>query len=209
LLIGNCEQHHFYPALRSVFFYHTRPATMLRTTMSGARAFGALRFSPSSSIRSTLRTAQIPTAAPIRSFTQRTLNTTRSSPKSSTGFTFTSNARPSPSSNILNRIRSLRFFHNTRARRSAAAGGATEEPTTLGGRLKKLSREYGWSALGVYLMLSALDFPFCYLLVRTLGTDRIGEWDFFSWTTSRSEMEPRSVLQIYRGQRTSARQLYA
>ncbi len=26
-------------------------------------------------------------------------------------------------------------------------------------------------------MLSALDFPFCYLLVRTLGTDRIGEWE--------------------------------
>ena len=43
--------------------------------------------------------------------------------------------------------------------------------------MKKLSREYGWSALGVYLALSALDFPFCYLLVRTLGTDRIGEWE--------------------------------
>jgi len=45
--------------------------------------------------------------------------------------------------------------------------------------MRKLSREYGWSGLGVYLMLSALDFPFCYLLVRTLGTDRIGEWVFF------------------------------
>lgn len=43
--------------------------------------------------------------------------------------------------------------------------------------MKTLSREYGWSALGVYLMLSALDFPFCYLLVRILGTDRIGEWE--------------------------------
>jgi len=43
--------------------------------------------------------------------------------------------------------------------------------------LRKLSREYGWSALGVYLSLSALDFPFCYLLVRTLGTERIGEWE--------------------------------
>ena len=53
---------------------------------------------------------------------------------------------------------------------------APEEPTTLGGRLKKLSREYGWSALGVYLALSALDFPFCYLLVRYLGADRIGRF---------------------------------
>jgi len=42
--------------------------------------------------------------------------------------------------------------------------------------MRKLSREYGWSALGVYFALSALDFPFCYLLVKTLGTDRIGEW---------------------------------
>ncbi|KAI9673287.1 MAG: hypothetical protein M1829_004352 [Trizodia sp. TS-e1964] len=44
-------------------------------------------------------------------------------------------------------------------------------------RLRKLIREYGWSALGVYLLLSALDFPLCYLLVRTLGTDRIGHWE--------------------------------
>lgn len=43
--------------------------------------------------------------------------------------------------------------------------------------MKKLSREYGWSALGVYLMLSALDFPFCYLLVHVLGTERIGAWE--------------------------------
>jgi len=43
--------------------------------------------------------------------------------------------------------------------------------------MKKLSREYGWSALGVYLGLTALDFPFCYLLVRYLGTDKIGEWE--------------------------------
>lgn len=41
-------------------------------------------------------------------------------------------------------------------------------------RMRKLSREYGWSALGVYFLLSALDFPFCFLAVRWLGTDRIG-----------------------------------
>jgi len=43
--------------------------------------------------------------------------------------------------------------------------------------MKKLSREYGWSALGVYLALSALDFPFCFLAVRLLGTERIGRWE--------------------------------
>ncbi|KAK2625416.1 hypothetical protein QTJ16_004728 [Diplocarpon rosae] len=61
--------------------------------------------------------------------------------------------------------------------RGKAAAAAETEPTNLGGRLKKLGREYGWSALGVYFLLSALDFPFCYLLVMWLGTDRIGHWE--------------------------------
>lgn len=45
----------------------------------------------------------------------------------------------------------------------------------MSARLKKLSREYGWTALGVYFGLSVLDFPFCFLLVRTVGTEKIGE----------------------------------
>jgi hypothetical protein len=43
--------------------------------------------------------------------------------------------------------------------------------------LRGLSKEYGYSALGVYLFLSALDFPFCFLAVRTIGTEVIGEWE--------------------------------
>ncbi|KAJ5812594.1 hypothetical protein N7474_008895 [Penicillium riverlandense] len=52
-----------------------------------------------------------------------------------------------------------------------------QEPTSLSARLKKLSREYGWAALGVYLGLSALDFPFCFAAVRLLGVDRIGHYE--------------------------------
>lgn len=52
-----------------------------------------------------------------------------------------------------------------------------EPSLSLSQRLRKLSREYGWSALGVYLALTALDFPFCFLAVRWLGTDRIGHWE--------------------------------
>jgi len=82
---------------------------------------------------------------------------------------------------ILQQIRS-RLFHTTRAGRSQASPtpnptpslGSPNENLSLGQRMRKLSREYGWSALGVYLALTALDFPFCYLLVRYLGTDRIG-----------------------------------
>jgi hypothetical protein len=73
-----------------------------------------------------------------------------------------------------------RFFSTGRRLRNAAEADPLAKPDSelsLSQRLKKLSREYGWSAVGVYFALSALDFPFCYLLVRVLGTDRIGEWE--------------------------------
>jgi N-terminal acetyltransferase 2 len=59
------------------------------------------------------------------------------------------------------------------------AGDAAGEagPLSLSRRLRKLSREYGWSALGVYLALSVLDFPFCLLAIRLLGTERVGRWE--------------------------------
>src|SRR3569833_3453067 len=66
-------------------------------------------------------------------------------------------------------------FHSSRARRSQAGAKETAEPQSLSARLIKLSRDYGWSAAGVYLALTVLDFPFCFLLVRIIGTDRIGE----------------------------------
>lgn len=31
--------------------------------------------------------------------------------------------------------------------------------------------------MGVYILLTAVDLPLCYLLVRWLGTDRIGKWE--------------------------------
>lgn len=66
--------------------------------------------------------------------------------------------------------------HSTRPPpKGAAEAGA--EPTTLSARLKKLSREYGYAAVAVYLGLSALDFPFCFLAVRYLGTERIGQFE--------------------------------
>ncbi|KAL8717584.1 MAG: hypothetical protein Q9225_005186 [Loekoesia sp. 1 TL-2023] len=55
--------------------------------------------------------------------------------------------------------------------------GSPEPPLSLSQRLRKLSREYGWSALGVYLLLTALDFPLCFLAVRWVGTETIGHWE--------------------------------
>ncbi|KAL1842015.1 hypothetical protein VTJ49DRAFT_6181 [Mycothermus thermophilus] len=72
-----------------------------------------------------------------------------------------------------------RSFHGTRPRRGEDRGSKreareeAEEKLSLSGRLKKLSREYGWAAVGIYLALSVLDFPFCFLLVRTVGSEKI------------------------------------
>lgn len=82
--------------------------------------------------------------------------------------------------------------------------------------MRKLSREYGWSALGVYLLLSALDFPFCFLAVRWLGTDRIGRvehivvnwfWKIVPYPfPSQQEVEIEGAGKMMEGYATSARE---
>ncbi|CEO61167.1 Putative Peptide alpha-N-acetyltransferase [Penicillium brasilianum] len=64
-----------------------------------------------------------------------------------------------------------------RANSSSSTTQAPKEGGSLSQRLRTLSREYGWAALGVYLGLSALDFPFCFIAVRLLGVERIGHWE--------------------------------
>ncbi|KAM0333085.1 hypothetical protein ACHAQA_001743 [Verticillium albo-atrum] len=75
-----------------------------------------------------------------------------------------------------------RSFRFSATRGGANATEAAEKPLSLSQRLKKLSKEYGWSAVGVYFALSVLDFPFCFLLVRIVGTDRIGQLEH--WVVS-------------------------
>jgi hypothetical protein len=81
---------------------------------------------------------------------------------------------------IARRFRSLRFKSDKASSRQVNPTphlGSPEPALSLSQRLKKLSREYGWSAVGVYFALSLLDFPFCFLAVRLLGTDRIGRYE--------------------------------
>ncbi|KAJ5907959.1 hypothetical protein N7495_000641 [Penicillium taxi] len=74
-------------------------------------------------------------------------------------------------------------FNQPKQRRFNSSGPKSEaksETNEAGGltaRLRKLTREYGWAALGVYLTLSALDFPFCFMAVRLLGVERIGHFE--------------------------------
>ncbi|KAI0471316.1 hypothetical protein F4859DRAFT_515535 [Xylaria cf. heliscus] len=88
-----------------------------------------------------------------------------------------------------------RSFHKTSRLRDSKPDPSkanTQAPLSLSARLKKLSREYGWAAVGVYLGLSVLDFPFCFLLVRIVGTERIGELEH--WLVSHiAKLIPDSI----------------
>lgn len=164
---------------------------MFRTTIFGLRVGGMRQFITAS--RTTIQSSTSTRSSILRNLPQRSITTSATSTSATSAntiraksrpktknFTFSSNPRPS-SKTLFQRLRtrSNRYFHNSKARRN---GEAKAEPvldeTTLSGRMKKLTREYGWSVVGVYIFLSAADFPFCYLLVQTMGTDRIGKWDF-------------------------------
>ncbi|KAL9070818.1 MAG: hypothetical protein Q9161_004609 [Pseudevernia consocians] len=133
----------------------------------------------------------------LRSALQQTFNTASRTPPT----------HPSPLLNLLPRTTTRRPLSNLLARRpgrkplpahpaSKRPSSSTKPPynptaslnspsppppptasLSLSQRLRKLSREYGWSAFGVYMLLSALDFPFCFAAVRYLGTDRIGRYE--------------------------------
>ncbi|KAF2448987.1 hypothetical protein P171DRAFT_461615 [Karstenula rhodostoma CBS 690.94] len=47
------------------------------------------------------------------------------------------------------------------------------EPQSFTARLKKLSREYGWTVIGVYIALTIADIPLCFLAVKYIGAERI------------------------------------
>lgn len=66
------------------------------------------------------------------------------------------------------------FRRQARHTKSQMREALSSEQLSLTQRFKKLSKEYGWVAVGVYLSLSILDFPFCFLLVRAVGTEKIG-----------------------------------
>ncbi|KAL4870629.1 hypothetical protein BDV12DRAFT_184262 [Aspergillus spectabilis] len=76
-------------------------------------------------------------------------------------------------------FRARRAFHSTRTRfnKSSYTYQSPNASPSLSQRLKTLSREYGWSALWIYLFLSALDFPFCFAAVKLLGADKIGHYE--------------------------------
>ncbi|KAH8701481.1 hypothetical protein GQ44DRAFT_717566 [Phaeosphaeriaceae sp. PMI808] len=101
-------------------------------------------------------------------------------------FTATQPAANSKLVSFVQRLAPVRRFRNLRFKSDSSSSqrlnptpylGSPEPAPSLSQRLKKLSREYGWTAVGVYFALTVIDFPFCFLAVRLLGTDRIGHYE--------------------------------
>ncbi|KAF3275022.1 hypothetical protein TWF970_007465 [Orbilia oligospora] len=98
---------------------------------------------------------------------------------------------PSPFSSVLSTLRkskpsipSARQF-STSSRRplasryfsSSATANGNGHSQTVGERMRALFKEYGMSAVGVYFLLSVLDFPFCFLFVKMVGTEKIAHYE--------------------------------
>lgn len=107
-------------------------------------------------------------AAPQRSLSSRIYTQTASNFRSSRG-----NPRVSFRWHAAFGQTARRGFR-TSWRRANKEGSKAQEELSFGARMKKLTKEYGWVTVGVYLGLSVLDLPFCFLLVRVAGPDRIG-----------------------------------
>ncbi|GAA5824613.1 hypothetical protein JCM11251_000495 [Rhodosporidiobolus azoricus] len=59
---------------------------------------------------------------------------------------------------------------------SSSSSGTVDDPKApLTQRIKALFRKHGWTALVIYLLLSAVDFALCFLLVYSIGADKVRE----------------------------------
>ncbi|KAJ5501656.1 Peptide alpha-N-acetyltransferase Nat2 [Penicillium expansum] len=135
----------------------SRPSEILKTPSFASYLHPSTR--PSLARRSAI-------FSPVTQATRRSITTAR----------FSTRTRPGPGSFQFKQRRFNSGSAGGGANGSGSGAGASEK-ASLSQRLKKLSREYGWVALGVYLGLSALDFPFCFAAVRLLGVERIGYYE--------------------------------
>lgn len=94
----------------------------------------------------------------------------------------------------------VNLFHPRAARlrpqfsRTAMRFNSTAPPKPPPKGIKALMKEYGYSALGVYLFLSMLDLPVAYVLVHSLGKEEIERYEnkakqFFGYGKLDEELE--------------------
>lgn len=108
-------------------------------------------------------------SSPLRPISRTYINASRPRSRPSTPWHITYRQH------ILQRFRNLRF-NSTKPNGShnPTPHLGSPEPQGIKAKLSKLVKDYGWVALGVYLTLSALDLPLCFLAVRLAGPERVG-----------------------------------
>jgi N-terminal acetyltransferase 2 len=105
-----------------------------------------------------------------------------------TAAAFTSTANPVLRKTIQNQAQPLlrstpftrtafRSYRQQSKRHYSSSSAPSSGSLSFTQRLKALSKEYGYTALGVYLLISALDFPVCFVAVRLIGADVVGEYE--------------------------------
>ena len=128
--------------------------------------------------RTFLQSRHLPTTSPAFPSASPLLRTSRLSRRGISSGPYRSVTRSSRLSawrpSTLRRLRNARQ-NSSKPSSSTVKEISSQEAQSLSGRFKQLSRKYGWAAVGVYAGLSVLDFPFCFLAVRLIGPDRIGE----------------------------------
>ncbi|KAI2779615.1 hypothetical protein F4815DRAFT_177347 [Daldinia loculata] len=150
-------------------------------------------------------TPNLERAAWKRTFVSGSQQTVPSAIRQPTIFSFLSKSSKSSKSPLRSTRRSFHRTSRLRDAKPSPKDAPAQEPQGITARLKKLSREYGWAALGVYLGLTVLDFPFCFLLVRSVGTDRIGAIEH--WVVSNaSKLIPQSVRTRWREYREALKE---
>lgn len=107
-------------------------------------------------------------------------------------------------------VRRMLFHSNPRSRllqeakqQSKSGDAATSKKK---GGIKELMSKYGYSALGIYLAISAIDLPLSFLLVHSMGQERIVEVEnsvkrFFGFST---ELADSPIVASVEGDGSSA-----
>lgn len=94
-----------------------------------------------------------------------------------------------------------RRFQSNSANASSGSSSQAKEPPKKG--IRALMSKYGYSALGVYLALTAIDLPLCFLLVHSVGTEKMEEWehkarDMLGFSSSEaSELAPATIADSF------------
>ncbi|CUM65584.1 uncharacterized protein PRCAT00003231001 [Priceomyces carsonii] len=106
-------------------------------------------------------------------------------------------ARKRPSNILL--INPIKGFGKMRFQTRLQTTKATKPEGKKATGIKALVKEYGYSALGVYLALTAIDLPIFYILVHSMGKDEIEYYEnrvkqTFGYGVSDEELKKRQEI---------------